>query len=454
MTVLNRQLLLIFALGILSLMLTAAFRPANSENVLSTQETRASSGLGAVPNTNDNSPYAISPQMPQTSLMASANLISVRKLDPAQDCTPPPASLISWWPGDGNASDIQSNNHGSLQNGATFATGMVGQAFSFDGVDDFVQVTDSPSISVTGSLTIDAWVLLSSYPTGNNFSSIVSKWGLSGENAKHSYFLGISADGNVRLVVGNANGFGTVMTNGSNTVPLNAFTHITGVFDSASSTGIVYINGLQKAVSSIPISSIGDNDEPLLIGATDFERFVNTRQYMHGLTDEVEIFNRVLSQSEIQTIVEAGSAGKCKGVVATAAGCDESLWKYVYSPQRLRRVRSCVTVSGSVVKTSHEADGDVHIRLRLDSRYRHLLNRFNRTEQDGNMVVELICVQTPQISQAYLTCGTFRQTIPEPFVGSMVSITGALVTDQRVKIRGEWTHGWREIHPVTRISPF
>jgi hypothetical protein len=175
---------------------------------------------------------------------------------------------------------------------------------------------------------------------------------------------------------------------------------------------------------------------------------------MHGLTDEVEIFNRVLSQSEIQTIVEAGSAGKCKGVVATAAGCDESLWKYVYSPQRLRRVRSCVTVSGSVVKTSHEADGDVHIRLRLDSRYRHLLNRFNRTEQDGNMVVELICVQTPQISQAYLTCGTFRQTIPEPFVGSMVSITGALVTDQRVKIRGEWTHGWREIHPVTRISPF
>lgn len=42
--------------------------------------------------------------------------------------------MVSWWPGDGNANDIIGGNHGTLQNGANFASGMVGQAFSFSGI--------------------------------------------------------------------------------------------------------------------------------------------------------------------------------------------------------------------------------------------------------------------------------------------------------------------------------
>ena len=60
-------------------------------------------------------------------------------------CVPPPASMVSWWPGDENANDIQGNNNGTLQNGATFAAGKVGQAFSFDGVNDFIEVPNSPA---------------------------------------------------------------------------------------------------------------------------------------------------------------------------------------------------------------------------------------------------------------------------------------------------------------------
>ena len=50
----------------------------------------------------------------------------------------PPLNLVSWWPGDGDAADIQGGNNGTLQGGAAFAPGMVDQAFSLDGVDDFV----------------------------------------------------------------------------------------------------------------------------------------------------------------------------------------------------------------------------------------------------------------------------------------------------------------------------
>src|SRR5207248_1831917 len=38
-------------------------------------------------------------------------------------CTPPPPNMVSWLPGDGNANDIQGNNNGTRQNGATFAPG-------------------------------------------------------------------------------------------------------------------------------------------------------------------------------------------------------------------------------------------------------------------------------------------------------------------------------------------
>ncbi|MGH9945549.1 MAG: hypothetical protein ACRD9R_24610, partial [Pyrinomonadaceae bacterium] len=51
------------------------------------------------------------------------------------ECLPPPAGMVAWYPGDGNADNLVGVNNGTLQNGATFAPGKVGQAFSFDGVD-------------------------------------------------------------------------------------------------------------------------------------------------------------------------------------------------------------------------------------------------------------------------------------------------------------------------------
>src|SRR5262249_38108336 len=41
-----------------------------------------------------------------------------------------PAGLLSWWRGEGSASDVLGASNGTLLNGATFAPGKVGQAFS------------------------------------------------------------------------------------------------------------------------------------------------------------------------------------------------------------------------------------------------------------------------------------------------------------------------------------
>src|SRR5437764_15361124 len=76
-----------------------------------------------------------------------------------QTCTSPPANMVSWWSADGNANGIQGSNNGTLQNGATFGPGKVGQAFSFDGVNDYVRVPDNPNLyPAAGPLTVDAWI--------------------------------------------------------------------------------------------------------------------------------------------------------------------------------------------------------------------------------------------------------------------------------------------------------
>src|ERR1043166_5196837 len=72
-------------------------------------------------------------------------------------CLPPPTGLISWWPAEGNAIDISGGNAGDF-NIPTYASGEVGQGFSLNGINQFIEVPDSPNLSLTGPFTIDAWI--------------------------------------------------------------------------------------------------------------------------------------------------------------------------------------------------------------------------------------------------------------------------------------------------------
>src|SRR4051794_37206764 len=72
-------------------------------------------------------------------------------------CIPPPDGIVGWWPGDGNANDIADTNNGALLDGATFAPGEVGEAFSFDGVDDQVRVPNASNLE-PARVTVETWV--------------------------------------------------------------------------------------------------------------------------------------------------------------------------------------------------------------------------------------------------------------------------------------------------------
>ena len=93
-------------------------------------------------------------------------LCGVERMD-ASCVQVPPGGFYQFWQADGNAYDAHGTNHGVLQNGATYAPGKVGLAFSFDGVDDFVEIPDN-NIYVSGGnfFTIEFWAKFNSVRQG------------------------------------------------------------------------------------------------------------------------------------------------------------------------------------------------------------------------------------------------------------------------------------------------
>src|SRR3954452_22263254 len=78
----------------------------------------------------------------------------------AAACITPPSGIVSWWPAEGNASDIVRTNNGVLHGGLSFASGNVGQAFNFDGTAAYVSMaaTSSLNVGLSNGFTIECWI--------------------------------------------------------------------------------------------------------------------------------------------------------------------------------------------------------------------------------------------------------------------------------------------------------
>lgn len=138
-------------------------------------------------------------------------------------------------------------------------------------------------------------------------------------------------------------------------------------------------------------------------------------------------------------------------------GCGDGLWEHVYHPSRLLVKQDCVTVTGVIVDATahqsrhradgvrHEKDGDTHGWLRVDPQFAGLINAGNTSEEEGNLVFELVCHYPVTQPDAEDACAGFTDQTTIPPVGARIAITGTFVQEKN--------HGkWNEIHPVSRIQ--
>ena len=89
-------------------------------------------------------------------LSTSSQSLHPQEATPAPvDCVQAPESLIAYWPADGDAKDNIGGHNGNLINGTAFGTGKLGQAFSFDGVDDYIDLGNWFTFQ---DFTVSMWV--------------------------------------------------------------------------------------------------------------------------------------------------------------------------------------------------------------------------------------------------------------------------------------------------------
>jgi hypothetical protein len=192
------------------------------------------------------------------------------------------------------------NNNGTLYNGSivcsggdcpNWVDGKFGKALSFDGVDDYVNISDSVSLDFSGSFTMEYWVKF------NNVSGeqwLVSKGG--GWNRK-GFFSTIGISPGV-LRFGMGNGTTEVVADNSG-FTTGVWYHIVMTYDGL--TMRVYSNGVLLPNSATNTFAYV-NDYPVRVGGSDGTSFLP----FNGTIDEVRIYNRALNEEEIKAEYEAG----------------------------------------------------------------------------------------------------------------------------------------------------
>ena len=214
-------------------------------------------------------------------------VLSLATVAQAQD-----PALVGWWKFDEGsgavAADSSGNgNDGTLNGPVEWVEGKIGGAMKFTGPYNYVQVQDSPSLDMTREITIAAWInpswtgnnriLQKSSGGGDNQYRLLKEWGdnmvfhLPGLSPDRLEFVGLP--------------------------PLGEWTHLAAVYNR--SKMIVYYNA-EVAGEQDSSGDLGTSDGTLCIG-TKHETAPAGDEF-NGMLDDVRIYNRGLSVSELKML--------------------------------------------------------------------------------------------------------------------------------------------------------
>jgi hypothetical protein len=195
-------------------------------------------------------------------------------------------SIVSDGTGNGNAGTIT---------GATWTTSARnGSALFFNG-SDWVTVNDSAFLDLSSNgVTLEAWVYPTELPI--DWATIVLKE--APDNMAYGLLL-YAESGLIRPEIYVRTSAGALRgVQGEYGLPLNTWTHIAGTYDGVNVQLYVYgyVNRNQLAGAPATAGSIITSAEPLRIGGNSI-----WGQYFTGTIDELRVYNRALTQKEIQS---------------------------------------------------------------------------------------------------------------------------------------------------------
>lgn len=209
-------------------------------------------------------------------------------------------ALWNGTPGEVADSSINSNN-GTGNNGATTtAGGIFGNLGIFDGIDDNVSIPHNSSISfeITDSFSFQCWMKTDDAGT---YDALISKQQVSG-----AYGINVqkTSSGNIRFnLVGSA---GSLAADSTNIIDDDAVHHVIVTYDGSEDVaGVhIYIDGNDETLSTIANALSGSIVTSIPLRFADREAL---NQTFEGLLDEVAVWSRELTFSEVTSLYNLGS---------------------------------------------------------------------------------------------------------------------------------------------------
>ena len=202
------------------------------------------------------------------------------------------SDLLGYWrfdEGSGTAAlDASGNDLLGSVIGVTWVTGLEELALNFDGINDYVLLQKESALDNLEAITMTAWI----YPRVDSHWHILDK----GDGDKRLYAEGLhrTLDGRVRYT-----GTHAFSRSINDTVQLNAWQHVALVWSRATNVTRLYHNGREVRYSSQDTgtgSPLDDTTHAYTIGARGA---LGETTFFNGLIDEVRLYQRALSGSEI-----------------------------------------------------------------------------------------------------------------------------------------------------------
>lgn len=221
--------------------------------------------------------------------------------------------LISMWTmdaSDGSTSsflkDVVGNNDGTVIQAQQVSSDIKGEAYDFDGVNDYVALLNRPSIDDT-SFSVCFWA----NPVQGNRQGYVIDSGVyqKGSEDMRAYGWGIKT-GTDGILLRRNDGSTSLFDAYTNLgIPQNTWKYVCAVYDKSVRVGEkskIYINSISQALQDDPLTSNPIVYSLMAVGAYLGVESISSvsilRDYFKGKLDEIGIWNRSLNPSEVSQL--------------------------------------------------------------------------------------------------------------------------------------------------------
>ena len=208
-------------------------------------------------------------------------------------------SIFAVYNADGDANDSKGTNHGTLVNGATFSTGKIGQAFQFDGTNDYLKLPNN-SLNFIDDFSVGFWMKLGSL---NQTSYIIDSAGFSGIGTT-GWVLNLTS-GNLNFTIHNNNNASSI---GANYVLTSTSVWYHIVITSKSGYNAIYINNslIMSNTSTMRPNYVAS---PYSIPYIGVFKTANT-QFFNGNIDGLNFWNKSLTVDEVTQLYNSGNGAQ------------------------------------------------------------------------------------------------------------------------------------------------